>query len=261
MRKAGVRGPVSPHPAVLGDVWRAHRWKAAMGLLLALIGFLTVTQIRTEWLIKHTLRIPSTRLEELAFLLRDQERHRAALEAQVADLRARLIEYERAAAEGKSAAARMSRVLQEMRTLVGLTALEGPGLIVVLRDSTRPPQAGEDPNKTILHYSDINNVVAELWAAGAEAVAVNGERVISTTGINCVGTTILCNTKRMAPPYTIAAIGDPTHMTQYLRLPGGSLEMLSAFDFPVRLTRSERVEVPAYRGTFRFEHAAASEKE
>lgn len=240
---------------------RVHRWQAALAALLALVGFVVVTQIRTEWLIKRALRIPSTRLEELAFALRDQERSRAALEAQVAELRGRLQQYEQVAAEGRTAAARMNRTLQEKRALVGLTPLEGPGLVVELNDSTRAPRAGEDPNKTILHYSDIYAVVAELWAAGAEAIAINGERIVASTGINCVGTTILCNTKRLAPPYLIAAVGDAARMQQYLRRPGGGLELLAAFDFPVRLTRRDRVQVPAYRGTYHFEHTNVSKEE
>ncbi len=232
-----------------------------MALLLAFIGFLVVTQINTVWRIRRVLRIPSTQLEELAFSLRDQERNRAALETQMVELRARLAEYEKAAAENRTATAGINRQLQEMRALVGLTALEGPGLVVTLNDSTRPAKSGEDPNKTILHYSDIAGVVSELWASGAEAIAVNGERVMSSTGINCVGTTILCNTKRMAPPYVISAIGDPRRLEAYLRRPDGSLEMLAAFDFPIRLTLYSRVDVPPYRGTFHFEYAGVSEKE
>lgn len=238
-----------------------HRWQAALAVLLALVGFVVVAQVRTEWLIKRDLRIPSTQLEELAFRLRDQERGRAALEAQVVELRTRLSEYEKAATEGRTAAARMGRSLQEMRAMVGLTELEGPGVVVQLSDSTRTPRAGEDPNKTILHYSDIAAVAAELWAAGAEAIAINGERVVSSTGINCVGTTILCNTKRLAPPYVITAIGDSARLHRYLRRPGGGLELLTAFDFPVRLSARARVSVPAYRGTYRFEHTNVSDQE
>lgn len=229
--------------------------------LLAFIGFVVVTQIRQEWLIKRTLRIPSTRLDELAFVLREQERTRAALEAQVAELRGRMVDYERAAAEGRTAAAKLNRQLQEMRVLAGLTALEGPSVVVELNDSTRAPRPGEDPNKTILHYTDIYAVVSELWASGAEAVAINGERVVSSTGISCVGTTILCNTKRLAPPYLITGVGDAKKMLEYLRRPGGSLELLTSFDFPVKLTSRARVELPAYRGTFRFEHTTAGRQE
>jgi uncharacterized protein YlxW (UPF0749 family) len=81
---------------------------------------------------------------------------------------------------------------------------------------------------------------------------VNGERLISRTGINCVGTTILCNTKRIAPPYTVTAIGDPARLLAQLERPGGPVEVLRAFGFPLRLQRLERVSVPAYRGTTQF---------
>jgi uncharacterized protein YlxW (UPF0749 family) len=240
---------------------RATRLHVAMAVLFCVIGFVGVTQMRTEWLIRHTLRIPSTQLEELAFVLREQERDRSRLEAQIADLRTRLAEYERVAAEGRTAAARMNRQLQDLRALAGLTALEGPGIVVTLDDSTRPPRPGEDPNKTILHYSDLAAVVAELWAAGAEAVAINGERVTSTSGITCVGTTILCNIKRMAPPYAITAIGDAARLQGYLRRPGGVLDQLASFDFPIRLATYTRVRVPPYRGTFQFGYAGVSERE
>lgn len=239
----------------------AARWPAALALVLALAGYLVVAQVRTEWQIRRALRIPSTQLEELAFLLRDQERGRAALESQVTELRGRIAAYEKAAAEGRTSAARMSRDLQELRALAGITALVGPGMTVELNDSTRPPRAGEDPNKTILHYSDIQAVVAELWAAGAEAIALNGERIVGTTGISCVGTTILANTKRLAPPFLLEAVGEPKQLVAALRRPGGAIELLTAFGFPVKVAPRELVEVPAYRGTFQFEYASVEGKE
>jgi uncharacterized protein YlxW (UPF0749 family) len=232
-----------------------------MAVLMALIGFLAVTQVRNVWLIKRTLRVPPTQLEELAYVLREQERNRAALEAEVLRLRNALADYERRAAEGRTALTRMNRELLEIRSLAGLTPLEGPGVVITLSDSIRPPRPGDDPNKTILHYSDLAAVVSELWAGGAEAVAVNGERIVSSTGVTCVGTTILCNTKRMAPPYVITAIGAPDELQRYLRRPGGALDQLASFDFPVRLTPHARVDVPPYRGTFRSEYAGVSERE
>ena len=124
-----------------------------------------------------------------------------------------------------------------------------------MRDSPQPIQPGDDPNKTILHYTDIHAVINDLWAAGAEAIAVNGERLISRTGVNCVGTTILCNTKRIAPPYTIGAIGDPARLRAHLERPVGPAAILRAFGFPLRIQAAERVTVPAYRGTTQFQIA------
>ncbi len=231
---------------------RLSWWQAGLTMALAAGGFFAGTQIRNELEIRQQLKIPSTRLNEVAIQLRKQESRRAALEAAVEELRRQVAALEREAAERQIAAARMNRRVSELRALAGLTALEGPGVVVEMRDSPRPIQPGDDPNKTILHYTDIHAVINDLWAAGAEAVAVNGERLISRTGINCVGTTILCNTKRIAPPYTVAAIGDPARLLAQLERPGGPVEVLRAFGFPLRLQRLERVSVPAYRGTTQF---------
>jgi uncharacterized protein YlxW (UPF0749 family) len=243
-----------PGRTILAATARASRWQAGLAGLLALVGFVVVLQVRTVWQVRRTLQIPPTELEQLALTLRDQERRRASLEAEIAALRARLQDYEKAAAEGRTAAARLTRTLQDLRARAGVTPVEGPGVVVELNDNPRPPRPGEDPNKTILHYSDLYAVVADLWAAGADAVAVNGERVVSSTGINCVGTTILCNAKRLAPPYVITAIGDPDVLLAALRRPGGAVEMLMAFGFPVRIAKHARLHVPGYRGIYRFEH-------
>lgn len=228
------------------------RWQIILAAALMVGGFVVATQIRTERAIREHLRVPSTRLSELAILLQKQERYRASLEVELGALRAQLAVLAREAAAGQSSLARLNRELRTLRTQAGFVALEGPGVLIEMHDSPRPIQPGDDPNKTILHYTDIHAVMNDLWAVGAEAIALNGERIMTRTGINCVGTTILCNTKRIAPPYTITAIGDPTGLLDYLSRPGSPVEILKAFEFPVRMQAVQRVTVPAYRGVSQF---------
>ncbi|MBI4279731.1 MAG: DUF881 domain-containing protein [Armatimonadetes bacterium] len=230
-------------------------WQVALAAVGLLAGFVFTLQIRTGQAIQSHLHIASTQLEELGYMLREQERTRAALEEQIVRLRVQLRDYEQAASQGKSALEAMNRQLQELRVQAGLAALEGPGVLVELKDSPRPLRAGEDPNLVILHYTDLWAVINDLWAAGAEAVAINEERVIVTTGLSCVGTTILCNAKRIAPPYRIAAIGDGPRLDAHLRRPGGIVDQLTRFGFPVRITAVARVQVPAYKGSLQMVHA------
>lgn len=250
---------------ILGDhtlrTWKVLRLQIAVGVILAVAGFLAVTQVRNELLIRQHLRVPSQRLEELAFLLRDQERNRAALEQQIGQLRDQLRAYEQGAVQGRTTLEALSLQLEQLRLLAGLISVAGPGVVVELRDSPLPLRPGDDPNTVILHYTDLQGAVNELWASGAEAIAINGERIIVTTGLNCVGTTILCNTKRLAPPYRITAIGDPDPMLAYLQRTEGVLEALRSFGFPVKVTKAARLVVPAYRGGYRFTHAKASPAE
>jgi uncharacterized protein YlxW (UPF0749 family) len=235
--------------------WRVTRLQVTFALILAGAGFLAVTQIRNELLIREQLRMPSQRLEELGFMLREMERNRAALEQQILQLRSQLQAYEQGAAQGRDQLEVLGRQLERLRALAGQTHVAGPGLIVELDDSPLPLRPGDDPNTVILHYTDLQGVLNDLFAGGAEAVAVNGERIVSLTGVNCVGTTIICNAKRLAPPYRIMAVGPPDEMAAYLERPDGVVQSLRAFSFPVKITKAVRVGVPAYRGSFRFTHA------
>lgn len=235
--------------------WRVTRLQAGLALVLAVVGFFAVTQVRNELLIRQQLRLPSQRLEELGFMLRDGERKRAAMEVQVGQLRTQLHAYEQAAAQGRIQLEGLGRQLEQYRAQAGYVPLTGPGVLVELNDSPFPLRPGDDPNTVILHYTDLQGVLNELWASGAEAVAVNGERIIATTGVNCVGTTIIANAKRIAPTYRIVAIGDAEGMLRYLARPDGVLAGLRAFGFPVKVTRSATLTVPAYRGSHRFTYA------
>ena len=235
--------------------WRVTRLQAALAVVWAVAGFFAVTQIRNELLIRQQLRVPSQRLEELGFMLREMERNRGAMEVEIEQIRGQLHAYEQGAAQGRAQLETLGRQLETFRAQAGHLRMAGPGVVVELNDSPFPLRPGDDPNTVILHYTDLQGVLNELWASGAEAVAVNGERMITTTGLNCVGTTIICNVKRIAPPYRVAAIGDTDQMAQYLGRAEGVLAGLRSFGFPVKVTKTGRLTVPAYRGSYRFTHA------
>ncbi|HEY6103642.1 MAG TPA: DUF881 domain-containing protein [bacterium] len=240
--------------------WRVTRLQAALAVVLAVAAFFAVTQIRNELLIRQQLRVPSQRLEELGFALREMERNRATMEAQVEQIRGQLHAYEQAAAQGRAQLESLGRELETFRVQAGHVPLTGPGVAVELNDSPFPLRPGDDPNTVILHYTDLQGVLNELWASGAEAVAVNDERMVASTGLNCVGTTIILNAKRIAPPYRIAAVGDGEQMARYLGRPDGVLAGLRSFGFPVKVTKAGRLTVPAYRGSYRFTHATPVER-
>jgi uncharacterized protein YlxW (UPF0749 family) len=215
-----------------------------------IVGFVVAVQVRTEQSIEAGLQVTSGRLGEVAYRYRLEERRQDALQERVQALRRELAAREQRAARGREALASLAADLADARMLAGLTPLRGPGIIVTIADSNRPLRPGEDPNLVLIHYSDVHAVVNALWAAGAEAVAVNDERLTGQSGISCVGTTILCNTRRLAPPYRIAAIGDPQALRAAAEARGGILDELRTFDFPVAVAVDDDVRVPAYTGGF-----------
>ncbi len=99
----------------------------------------------------------------------------------------------------------------------GLTALRGPGVRVTLTDAPRSVDPeGVDPNLLVVHQQDIQAFVNALWSGGAEAISLQGQRLISTTGIKCVGNTVVLDGVPYSPPYVIAAIGDTRSMIDEL---------------------------------------------
>ena len=211
-------------------------------------------QTRTSLAIRTNLRVTPPHLEELGYRLRRQERVTEALEAQVHEIRGRIAAYQTAAAERQEGLSALHGQLETLRTLAGMTPLEGPGVVVELDDSRRPLLRGENQNEVILHNFDVATVVNDLWVAGAEAIALNGERLVATTGIQSLFRTFRVNSKRITPPLSIAAIGDPRLLAGYVSRRGGSLDSLRAFAFPVRVTRVDRLTIPAYKGAFVFRH-------
>lgn len=234
---------------------RPSRLQLVLTAVLLGAGLLVGWQLRAERRIRASLQIPSQRLDELTFLLQEQARRQEALEAEIAALRRQLQRYEERATQNREVHRALGRQLKALRLAAGVEAVRGPGVVVELRDSPRPLRPGDDPNLVLVHYTDVQAVVAALWAAGAEAVAVNGERVVSTTGLSCVGTTILCNARRLAPPYVVVAIGDPDALEAAMNAPSSPLAALRAFQFPVRVTKAQDLRVPAYRGGFEFRFA------
>ncbi|MCL6559007.1 MAG: DUF881 domain-containing protein, partial [Firmicutes bacterium] len=115
----------------------------------------------------------------------------------------------------------------------------------------------ENPNLYVLHDEDVLRVLNELRAAGAEVMAINGERLLSTSEVRCIGPTILINkAKRLAAPFVITAIGDPDTMANALKMRGGVIDTLQQFwGIQVSIRKLSQVTVPAYKGSRVFTYA------
>ncbi|HEV2439982.1 MAG TPA: DUF881 domain-containing protein [bacterium] len=214
-------------------------------VLLTALGFLVVVQVRASRGLAGQEEVPTRNVYALATMLRQERTARQSLEAQVADLTTRLSVFERASAERRSTTEAMMRELEGLRIAAGLVPLVGPGVGVVV-DAAQAPVIGHAP--PAVQYVDLVSIVNELWAAGAEAVAVSGVRVTATTGYSEVGGTILADRQRLAPPYTIEAIGDPATLQGALEIRGGVIEGLRTLGLQITIARRPNVTLPAAQG-------------
>lgn len=230
--------------------------QAITSVILLGLGFILVVQLRAAQRLSAQPEVPTRNVYALATLLRQEREARAALEAKLGDLQRRQAEFERAAMEGRTLTAAMSRELDSLRLLIGLRAMRGPGVVVRLQDAkTQPP--GSTP--IVVTYLDLVSVVNELWAAGGEAIAVNNQRVTATTGFGQVGGTVVVNLQRLSGPLTITALGDPATLEGALNIRGGLVHGLRALGLSINIDRRSDLAVPAYRGVQKFEHARPAE--
>jgi uncharacterized protein YlxW (UPF0749 family) len=146
----------------------------------------------------------------------------------------------------------------------GLTPVTGPGIRVVLDDSHELPAsvAGQniDPNQLVVHQSDLQAVVNALWAGGAEAMTVAGQRIIATSAVRCVGNTLLLNGRVFSPPFEVAAIGPFGTMRMAMdRSPGVALyrQAASYYGLGYTVEQTTALQLPAFTGSISLGYAKA----
>jgi uncharacterized protein YlxW (UPF0749 family) len=207
---------------------------------------------------RSAARIQDERKDELIALIGARMERTDALAAQLEELRGRVTAAEAQAAAGLPA---LRARLADAEHNAGLTRVKGPGLRVVLADAPSPC-VGLPENCRILD-ADLQLALNALFAAGAEAVAVNGERIISTSAVRSAGRSILVNYRVLASPYTIDAVGDPD------LLPERFGESTFAADFALwkdryglgfSMTALDDVDVPAFSGSVRLRTAVDAQE-
>ena len=160
------------------------------------------------------------------------------------------------ATSSNSELAILEESIKEKNLALGLTEVTGTGVKIELNDGnataiTNPFISISD---LLVHDGDLINVVNELFNSGAEAVSINGQRIVSTTAIECDGNVIKVNGTKIGAPFEITAIGYPEQLAGIGR-PGGTIELLESRGVIVTLNKQNSVTIPKYSGTIKFNYA------
>ncbi len=222
-----------------------------LGIVCMILTIAIVIQINT---IKGTNETVSQTLAEDELrdeVLRMKERYDNAYSS-LENAEKELAQVREQATQNDDSSAEKEAEIKLNNNLLGLTDLEGQGVEITLQD---------DPNATVdsisvldqisnhlVHDSDIRMIVNELKNAGAEAISINGQRVVSTTSIICIGNVIKVNDSRVSSPFVIKAIGFPERLMTALDRPGGFLEELNSYGIVTSIKKSNKVEIPKYSG-------------
>jgi len=191
--------------------------------------------------------------EELLKKFLDEQSY---LQSRIVSLR-KQIEDSQAAFEEQTELVNLG-LLEYLKTGVGLTEVIGEGIEIVLNDSplALKENFSNDENYRI-QASDLRDIVNILNAASAEAISINNQRIIATSPISSVGTTILVNNAHIAAPFSVSAVGDTNLMLE--RLLNQSLlpviytkrrDAAVVFD----IFKKARINVPIYNGDLKVNY-------
>jgi uncharacterized protein YlxW (UPF0749 family) len=211
-------------------------------------GFLVATQ----W---STLADPASRDVSIRYIdplsgtvgrLQDEQ---STLKAQLAEIRGKLDEVQRAASTQSGVAKDVQAHIDELRASAGLSEARGEGVVVML-DAVRAAGAKE-PERPVCLAPDLTDIVNATWRGGATAVAINGERLVASSSVYCVGATIVVNGSIVSAPYAVSAVGNASAILGIVDDPAQLRDLKRRRDqlaIDLRVARSPLVTVPAYTG-------------
>lgn len=237
-------------------------WIWPVSLVAMLIGFLA----SAAWI---TDRTQTGKLESLPVNVRERlvsgklgaQAELTAYRDQIKKLQDDNTKLQNLIAEGGRGTKELNESLQNTKLIAGLTEVTGPGITVELTDSKKTVESFLDIGGGVIHDTDVLKTVNELWNAGAEAVSVNGKRVGPRTNFRCVGSTILIDSIRIAPPIRIEAIGDPQTLLGAINMPGGPLEEIRSSDASmVAVSIVDKHRLSAFSGAMSAKYAKLPEK-
>ena len=233
---------------------KRNRGELAIGAVCVLLGFFLAVQLKSVKVNSAEDATTASRLETLQGLYNQATADNDSLRSQLTETQADLERYRSEAAGGGSYNEALKAEVDKLEAMAGLTDLEGPGVEVVMKDSAAVNVTGDEANY-IIHDNDLLSVINELRDAGAEAIALNGERILATSEVRCTGAVVSVNGRRYAPPYVLTAIGDPDTLYSALTMRGGVTDVLGQWGIDVKVSARTLLLIPKYEGTVEFRYA------
>ncbi|WP_296895823.1 DUF881 domain-containing protein [uncultured Megamonas sp.] len=211
-------------------------------LICFLLGFMVSIELKTS---QDNLKTSTQyqRIEKLSDMLLRTEQERDELKVEVVRLK-----------EDNNV---HNEFPQKVNFLAGTTAVKGPGVVLSIEDSKKNISSTDNTNLYIIHDEDVLKVINELRAAGAEAISLNDQRLISTSEIRCAGPTISVNNTRVAAPFVIKAIGNAKSMEDAINMRGGVAESLSVWGIKIDIKKDNNIVIPAYKGATEFKYVTS----
>ena len=197
-------------------------------------------------------------LDDYKITIEGEKKEIENLNTLISESRKKLEQYEALVAEDKDIGRELKQQLEQDLELYSLAsgdvAVKGPGVKVYIDDGQRKLESWETPNNILVHDSDLLLIINDLKASGAEAISINGQRIVDVTAISCSGYTVRINDQFFARPFRIEAIGDGSRMSAALIGPGGYGTELKEWGLIFKVTVADDILIPAYAESHAYKY-------
>lgn len=184
-------------------------------------------------------------------VLREKEKYDNTY-SKVEKLEKELAKLREKAAENSAQSQELQDNLKKYNNLLGYTELKGKGITITLKDGSSETLNQKMAMDYIVHDGDIVQVINALRNAGAEAISVNGQRIVNTSGVKCIGNVVTVNDQRIGTPFNISAIGSPEMLYGALNIPGGYISILKRAGVEVEMQKENNIIIPKYEGVYNY---------
>ena len=226
-----------------------------LGIMCFLLTFGIAVQIKTVNRTGTTVSTNSKENELRDAVLKAKEKYDNLYEE--VEKMENLLEKERTnSTQNNTELTQLENTIKEGNKISGLSEVTGDGIIIKLNDSQSINNWFMDPNELIVHDIDLIKIVNELKSVGAEAISINGQRIITTSAIECDGNVVMINGEKIGAPFEIKAIGFPETLVN-INIYGGYVYHLREDRFlEVTVTKSdkEKITIPKYSGVIKYEY-------
>jgi uncharacterized protein YlxW (UPF0749 family) len=235
--------------------FRRPQWAVSIAVALVVVGFVAAAQWNSS---APRQQFTTSAQQVLARQVVDLQREEASLTERLGSQEAKVREFQAQSAGSQTTLDSLNRQLQVARLAAGLTRVQGPGVIVEIADSKRIVPQGENPANFIVLVDDLRDLVTALWASGAEAISINGERLVATSSIYGVGSSVLVNTAFLSPPFRIEAIGPGGILDRFKNDPafiGRVKQRIDAFGLEFATAGATALDLQPFVGSTRLRWA------
>lgn len=241
----------------MADVARFTRpqWAVSIAAALVVVGFVGAAQWNGSGVRQQ---FTTSAQQVLARQVLELQREEGSLTQQLGAKDAQIREFQARSAGSQTTLDSLNRQLEVARLAAGLSRVQGPGIVVEIADSKRVVPVGDNPANFIVLVDDLRDLVAALWASGAEAISINGERLVATSSIYGVGSSILVNTAFLSPPFRIEAIGPDGILDRFQKDPaflGRAKQRVDTYGLEFATATSTTLDLQPFVGSTRLRWA------